>query len=654
MFGDFQYTTMRKEMPLQNALFLLIPVSYVAGWTLASNVNSWTDIVQVAAGVDHTVGMKSNGTVVAVGRCNHGQCDVNSWTDIVQVAAGVYHTVGVKSNGTVVAVGRNSYGECDVSSWTDIVQVAAGSNNTVGMKNDGTVVAVGWNDSGKCDVSSWTDIVKVAAGRNDTVGVKSDGTVVAVGRNAHSHWDVSSWTDIVMVAAGSSHAVGVKSDGTVVADGNNSYGQCDVGDWNLIVTSNQPPSAPQLLSPSDGETNIDPNNVVLSWNPSSDPDGDDIEYCIYIEEVETQNDIYVSCEGDGIIAEPSLNLADVILDAPIEPGKTYRWSVYAVDEFENESEASEWWNFTPSFTLDYLTDLYDFSWANAAQAAHEESMFSIIWNCKNDFSYTYSSHDKVWIDSRINAFLRLWADEESPNILDYMEIYDFIDWTSGQFITPWLDAIWYNEIRDSNDNHFNTVHKGIPNPDKPFEVISYVDELSPICGTSNINSYFFTYDSKYDTVEQNDSELVTFGAWINYLQSIVSEYSRSIDVLTIFAHGEPAEVKMSEAFHLRNDQYTQGWMESLKWNENTQSGILSKDATILIFSCRVAQSDEGKEFVKNLANWTGATVYANTEYGGGLRTVDNRVISDWDLDVIGIPDNYILLDEYKRLCSVRY
>jgi hypothetical protein len=34
MFGDFQYTTMRKEMPLQNALFLLIPVSYVAGWTL--------------------------------------------------------------------------------------------------------------------------------------------------------------------------------------------------------------------------------------------------------------------------------------------------------------------------------------------------------------------------------------------------------------------------------------------------------------------------------------------------------------------------------------------------------------------------------------------------------------------------------------------
>jgi hypothetical protein len=28
---------MRKEIPLQNALFLLIPVSYVAGWTLAKH-----------------------------------------------------------------------------------------------------------------------------------------------------------------------------------------------------------------------------------------------------------------------------------------------------------------------------------------------------------------------------------------------------------------------------------------------------------------------------------------------------------------------------------------------------------------------------------------------------------------------------------------
>ena len=40
--------------------------------------------------------------------------------DIVEIAAGSHHTVGLKSDGTVVAVGLNNYGQCDVTDWTDI------------------------------------------------------------------------------------------------------------------------------------------------------------------------------------------------------------------------------------------------------------------------------------------------------------------------------------------------------------------------------------------------------------------------------------------------------------------------------------------------------------------------------------------------------
>ena len=74
------------------------------------------------------------------------------------ISAGLEHSVGVKSDGTVVAVGKNDYGQCDVSGWTDILAVSAGSNHTVGLKADGTVVAVGDNDDGQRDVSDWTDI----------------------------------------------------------------------------------------------------------------------------------------------------------------------------------------------------------------------------------------------------------------------------------------------------------------------------------------------------------------------------------------------------------------------------------------------------------------------------------------------------------------
>ena len=87
--------------------------------------------------------------------------------------------MGVKADGTVVAVGANYDGQCDVSGWTNIVQVAAGRYHTVGLKSDHTVVAVGYNGDGQLEVGGWTDIMQVAAGRYHTVGVKSDGTVVA-------------------------------------------------------------------------------------------------------------------------------------------------------------------------------------------------------------------------------------------------------------------------------------------------------------------------------------------------------------------------------------------------------------------------------------------------------------------------------------------
>jgi Regulator of chromosome condensation (RCC1) repeat len=105
--------------------------------------------MQVAAGYDHTVGLKSSGTVAAVGDNDCGQCNVGYWTGVSQVAAGNYHTVGLKSDDTVVAVGDDYSGQCDVGSWANIIQVAAGRFRTVGLEDDGIVIATSlvthWN-----------------------------------------------------------------------------------------------------------------------------------------------------------------------------------------------------------------------------------------------------------------------------------------------------------------------------------------------------------------------------------------------------------------------------------------------------------------------------------------------------------------------------
>ena len=231
------------------------------------DVGTWANIKQVAAGGYHTVGLKNDGTVVAVGENYNGQCNVGNWTSVTQVAGGGWHTVGVKNNGTVVAVGNNINGQCNVSGWTNIIQVAAGYRHTVGLKADRTVVAVGDNSSGQCKVSGWTDIIQVAAGHH-TVGLCSNGTVVAVGDNLYGQCNVSGWTNIVQVAAGYYHTVGVTSSGIVLAVGNNDWGQCGSGKTQTVTNGTV-----DAKSEADTEVVVNGTATVTVFQYSSNPGG---------------------------------------------------------------------------------------------------------------------------------------------------------------------------------------------------------------------------------------------------------------------------------------------------------------------------------------------------------------------------------------------
>ena len=188
-------------------------------------------MVAFSAGPFHSVGLKSDGTVVATGDNDNGQCDVGAWSDIVAISAGSFHTVGLKSDGTVVATGDNYGGRCDVEAWSDIVAISAGGYCTVGLKSDGRVVSTEEND----DLNSWSEIVAISAGDDYTVGLKSDGRVMATGWKYDGQCNVGAWSDIVAISAGDYHTVGLKSNGRAVATGRNDDGQCNVGAWSDIV-----------------------------------------------------------------------------------------------------------------------------------------------------------------------------------------------------------------------------------------------------------------------------------------------------------------------------------------------------------------------------------------------------------------------------------
>jgi hypothetical protein len=190
------------------------------------------DFVAVAAGRYHSLGQKSDGTMVAWGFNNWGQCDVPAPNaGFVAVAAGYYHSLGLTSDGTIVAWGRNTEGQCDVPAPNaDFVALAAGAYHGLGLKSDGTIVAWGCNDWGQCDVPAPNaDFVAVAGGKHHSMGLKSDGTIVAWEYNSSGQCDVPlPNADFVALAGGDLHSLGLKSDGTIVGWGRNDYGQCDV------------------------------------------------------------------------------------------------------------------------------------------------------------------------------------------------------------------------------------------------------------------------------------------------------------------------------------------------------------------------------------------------------------------------------------------
>lgn len=259
------------------ALIVLVTASIIFGISVAIK-NS--NIVMIDTGGVHTVGLKSNGTVVISGGYispDYGICDVDDWEDIVSISAGGFHTVGLKSDGTVVAVGNNTEGQCNVEDWKDIVAVVAGSEHTVGLKSDGTLIYTGDIYQSDGDINDWENISALSAGGIMASGIqkdgkvkttspnvissmseskdlfssskitsivcgyinvaylKDDGTVVILGPEDNNLGEAENWKDIIQISMKFNHIVGLKKDGTVVATGENEFGQCDVEKWKDIV-----------------------------------------------------------------------------------------------------------------------------------------------------------------------------------------------------------------------------------------------------------------------------------------------------------------------------------------------------------------------------------------------------------------------------------
>jgi alpha-tubulin suppressor-like RCC1 family protein len=237
----------------------------------------------IAAGAYFTVAVKTDGTLWTWGDNLFGQlgngttsCSscanptpVQIGSGFTTVAAGWEHAIALKADGTLWAWGENVWGKLGDGTWTNRLSpvpigsgystVAAGSSHTLALRTDGTLWAWGGNfdgqlgdGTGELDRSSPVQIGSgysaVAAGYRHSVAVRSDGTLWAWGADSYGQLGVATITvrpRPVLIGTGFStvatggdegpfglsqaYVVALKTDGTLWTWGNNSGGQLGDG-----------------------------------------------------------------------------------------------------------------------------------------------------------------------------------------------------------------------------------------------------------------------------------------------------------------------------------------------------------------------------------------------------------------------------------------
>lgn len=233
-------------------------------------------VVQIAAGASHSLFVKSDGSLWGMGSNAQGQLGATApatssspvkiasaasqfVTDVVQVAAAENHTLFLKTNGSLWALGSHRFktGTPPVAASTPlqidtgVAFVATGKAHTLYVKTDGSLWAWGENGSGQLGDGTTTErddrvaiatrVIHAAAGGDHSLFVRSDGSLWAMGSHAKGQLGAGSLvvgssaqpvqitSGAARVAAGESHSLFLKTDGSLWAMGANEAGQLGDG-----------------------------------------------------------------------------------------------------------------------------------------------------------------------------------------------------------------------------------------------------------------------------------------------------------------------------------------------------------------------------------------------------------------------------------------
>jgi len=166
----------------------------------------------------------------------------------------------------------------------------------------------------------------------------------------------------------------------------------DTDNFKLVpIMPNEPPSIPVTSRPQGGE-NVDISEELLfAWELSEDPEEDRIKYCLIIETDAALggDEVYNICDNPQLFVDYNHHILEET-EQFLGINQHYWWAVWAIDEHNNWSRASDWSDFTTYQSCITDEDCNDHSFCNGLETCIENICQPVppsLWPCQDDGLY---------------------------------------------------------------------------------------------------------------------------------------------------------------------------------------------------------------------------------------------------------------------------
>jgi len=248
-------------------LFIIACITMaVAGCGSRSHTSVPIAKTKIAAGMDFSLALKSDGSLWAWGRNENGQLglgredwphkanptprQVGTANDWAAVACDFGYSLALKTDGSLWAWGGSTFTPTQVGTGDDWAAITAG----LALRTDGSLWALGGNNGvTPTQVGNANDWAAISGGYDHSLALKKDGSLWAWGQNGYGELGLGSadtkahptptqvgtdndWTAVV---AGYDYSLALKTDGSLWAWGWNLHDQAGLGDTTKRTSPTQ-------------------------------------------------------------------------------------------------------------------------------------------------------------------------------------------------------------------------------------------------------------------------------------------------------------------------------------------------------------------------------------------------------------------------------